>query len=67
MAGRDYPLYQPEATEIVPAHLPPIFSAYGVAMALRQIANRGQVLPGENIVFLAAASLLDRAHREGVL
>lgn len=54
-------------TVTIPAHLPPIHSAFGLAMALNQIASRGQALPGELPVLTAAASMLFRASREGVL
>ncbi|MFE3839201.1 hypothetical protein [Pseudogemmobacter sonorensis] len=56
-----------QSADSIPAHLPPIHSAFGLAMALNQIANRGHTLPGEMPVLSAAASMLFAASREGVL
>lgn len=47
--------------------VPPIFSAYGAALALHQIVNRGALVAGDLHVIEIASALLFKASSEGRL
>jgi len=46
---------------------PPVYCAFGTAMALRVILNRGHLMPGDLAAIHAAVALLDKASAEGRL